>query len=252
MIAQAKLDGGGAAAFFDLDGTLVPEPSLEWRFFSALRKSRNIPFANYLRWTGEALRLMPNGILAAQHGNKRYLKGVYCDLVFRHMGSICFFEEGIARVAWHAQQGHRIFLVSGTLEALARLAGTRLECELEVRGAPVRPRVCATRLLEVRGQWTGEISGQALYGRAKAHRVKAVAAEEKIDLRDCHAYGNGLLDRYFLCAVGHGHAVNPGKELAALAKQKSWTMWRWQQGKQIASRQTAYRPQEIQNNEGTS
>jgi phosphoserine phosphatase len=227
MMAVAKFDGGRVAAFFDLDGTLVPEPSLEWRFFSALQKSRSIPFSNYLRWTGEALRLISNGLLAVQHGNKRYLKGVCCDLVFRHMASIDFFEEGIAQVAWHAQQGHRIFLLSGTLEAVAGLAATALEGDLGSRGLQIRPRVCATRLEEVCGQWTGEISGEALYGRAKAHCVKAVGAEEKIDLQACHGYGNSLLDRHFLCTVGHGHAVNPGKELAALAKQKHWPIWRW-------------------------
>jgi HAD superfamily phosphoserine phosphatase-like hydrolase len=249
---KAKLDGGRVAAFFDLDGTLVPAPSLEWRFFSALRKSRSIPFSNYLRWMGEALRLMPDGLLAAQHRNKRYLKGVYCDWVVRHMGSIGFFDQGIARVAWHAWQGHRIFLVSGTLEALAGLAATALECDLGSEGVHIRPRVCATRLAEVRGQWTGEISGEALYGRAKAYSVKAVGAEEKIDLRECHAYGNSVLDRHFLCAVGHGHAVNPGKQLTALAKQKNWTIWRWLQEKQFTSRKNTDVPEEIHHNEGTA
>jgi phosphoserine phosphatase len=155
-------------------------------------------------------------------------------------------------VAWHAWQGHRIFLVSGTLEALAGLAATALECDLGSEGVHIRPRVCATRLAEVRGQWTGEISGEALYGRAKAYSVKAVGAEEKIDLRECHAYGNSVLDRHFLCAVGHGHAVNPGKQLTALAKQKNWTIWRWLQEKQFTSRKNTDVPEEIHHNEGTA
>ena len=88
------------------------------------------------------------------------------------MGSIAFFEEGIARVVWHTQQGHSIFLVSGTLEALAQMAATALECELEARGVQLRPRIFATRLKEMRGRWTGEIDGQALYGRSKAQLGK--------------------------------------------------------------------------------
>jgi HAD superfamily hydrolase (TIGR01490 family) len=250
MTSEAKLNEGGVAAFFDLDGTLIAGPSLEWRFFRELRKSHRIPFTNYLRWTSESLRLLPRGILAVQHENKRYLAGVCCDLVFRHMGSIAFFEEGIARVAWHAQQGHRIFLVSGTLKALAQMAATALECELEARGVQLRPRVCATDLKEMRGRWTGEIDGQALYGRSKALRVKAIAAEENMDLRQSYAYGNNLLDRHFLCAVGHGHAVNPRKELAALANQKNWAVCRWHQQTKIISVLNSFASQEIHHSEG--
>ncbi|MGC2765926.1 MAG: HAD-IB family phosphatase [Candidatus Acidiferrum sp.] len=250
MMGEAKPKEGGVAAFFDLDGTLVPGPSLEWRFFRELRKNHRIPFINYLRWTSESLRLLPRGILAVQHENKHYLAGVCRDLIFRHMGSIAFFEEGIARVVWHTQQGHSIFLVSGTLEALAQMAATALECELEARGVQLRPRIFATDLKEMRGRWTGEIDGQALYGRSKAQLVKAIAAQAKMDLRLSYAYGNSLLDRHFLCAVGHGHAVNPRKQLAALANQKNWTVWHWHQEKKIISAQNSFASQEIHPSEG--
>jgi len=223
------------AAFCDLDGTLIPEPSLEHRFFTELRRSGAVPFTNYLRWGVEAARLLPKGLLAVQHGNKRYLAGLYSDLVFRHVDSISFFEEGIARVAWHAQQGHEIVLVSGTLEALARLAGMALECELEARGVQVRPRVCATRLAEERGRWTGYLAGDVMYGAAKARAIEELAKEEKLDIRQCHGYGNSLLDRKLLCAVGHGHAVNPEADLAALANEKDWPIWHWHQAKKIDS-----------------
>jgi HAD superfamily hydrolase (TIGR01490 family) len=226
MSAGAKT-AGRVAAFFDLDGTLLPEPSLERRFFSALRRNDAIPPANYLRWGLQALRLLPNGLLAVQHRNKRYLTGVSCDLVFRYMESVSFFEEGIARVAWHARQGHEIVLVSGTLESLAHLAATALECELEARGLQIQPHVCATRLAEVRGQWTGYVIGEVIYGPAKARALEELAKTESLDLRHCHAYGNTLLDRQLLSAVGHGHAVNPGKDLAALANEKDWPIWHW-------------------------
>ena len=234
------------AAFFDLDGTLILDPSLEQRFFSELRRSGALPFANCLRWGMEALRLLPKGLLAVQHGNKRYLTGLHSDLVFRDMDSISFFEEGIARVAWHARQAHEIVLVSGTLEPLARLAATALECELEARGVRVRPRVCATRLAEVRGQWTGYLVGEALYGPAKAHAIQQMANEGTVDLRQCHAYGNTLLDRQLLCAVGHAHAVNPGKDMAALANEKNWPIWHWHQEKKLDSNFIARLATEIQ------
>lgn len=216
-----------AAAFFDLDGTLIPEPSLEWRFFSELRRNREMPLANYF-WCGvEAACLLPKGPLAARYGNKRYLKGIGGDAVFRYMEPIAFFEEGIERVLWHVRQGHEIVLVSGTLKPLAELAASALECELESRGVQVRPHVCATVLEETHGRWTGGISGEALYGAAKARAVEELARREGFDLRKCHAYGNSLLDRHFLCAVGHGHAVNAGEELAAIANKENWPIWHW-------------------------
>jgi phosphoserine phosphatase len=238
------------AAFFDLDGTLIPEPSLEWRVFMELRKHDKIPFTSYLRWGVEAVRLLPKGLLAVQHGNKRYLAGVYRDLVFHHLDSISFFEEGIARVAWHARQSHEIVLVSGTLEALAELAATALECELEARGVLIRPRVCATRLAEVRGLWTGYLAGEVLYGQAKAHVLQGLAKREDFDLRQCHAYGNSLLDRHLLYAVGYGHAVNPGKELAALANERDWPIWHWHRQKRVDSKGSAGLTAGIQYKEG--
>jgi phosphoserine phosphatase len=249
-MAEANFEGH-IAAFFDLDGTLIPEPSLEWQFFRELRRNHRIPFANYFRWGAKALRLLPQGLLAVQHRNKRYLTGVCCDLVFRHMETIAFFEEGIARVMWHARQGHEIVLVSGTLEALAQLAAAALECELEVRGVMIRPRVCATRVTEVGRRWTGYLEGDALYGAAKARAIEDLAHKEPFDLRRCHVYGNSLLDRHMLRAVGHAHAVNPGKELAALANEKDWPIWRWHQEKQIVSRGSTDLAKEIHHLEET-
>ncbi|HUN60928.1 MAG TPA: haloacid dehalogenase-like hydrolase [Candidatus Sulfotelmatobacter sp.] len=215
------------AAFFDLDGTLLPEPSLEHRFFANLRRNHKISVTNYLRWTAQSLRLLPQGLLAIHHGNKRYLTDIPCDLVFRYMDSISFFEEGVARIAWHVRQAHKIILVSGTLEPLAHLAATALACELETRGLELRPLLCATRLKEHRGRWIGGLDGPAMYGPAKAHAVEALAKRHRLDLHQCHAYANSLLDRYFLFTVGHPHAVNPSRELVAIANQENWPIWSW-------------------------
>jgi alcohol-forming fatty acyl-CoA reductase len=216
-----------AAAFFDLDGTLLPEPSLEQRLFDELRRNHRIPLANYCRWIAEALRLLPHGLLAIRNRNKRYLTDIPCDLVFRYMDSISFFEEGISRIAWHIRQRHRIVLITGTLEPLADLAATALACELEARGLDFRPLICATRLKVQRGRWTGDLDGPALCGPAKAHAVEALAQREKLDLRQSHAYADSFLDRYFLFIVGHAHTVNPGRELAAVANKKNWPIWHW-------------------------
>lgn len=222
------------AAIFDLDGTLIPEPSLERRFFAALRYSAAIPFTNYLRWTVAACRLLPHGFVAVRHANKRYLTGVRISTALRQLESLVFFQEAIDRIAWHCKQKHEIVLLSGTLEPLARLAAAMLERELESRGIRIQLWVCATQVAERRGYWTGNIVGEAIFGPAKARAIQIVSRDAHFDLRQCHAYANSLLDRHLLCAVGHAHAVNPGESLAALANEKNWPIWYWHIEKRIA------------------
>ena len=224
-----------AAAFFDIDGTLVPEPSLERRLFRELKRAGAIPWANYLHWGMEAARLLPRGLTAIAHGNKRYLRGLRAEQILEAGQPIAFFEEGVARVEWHARRGHEIVLVSGMVKPLARIVAMALECELEARGLEREVLVSATRLEEGAGRFTGRVLGEANYGEAKRRAMEVVARAMQINLRESHAYGNTLLDRAMLDAVGHAHAVNPGKELAATANLRDWAIWHWHQEKKFDS-----------------
>jgi HAD superfamily hydrolase (TIGR01490 family) len=232
----------GISAFFDVDGTLTPEPSLERRFFRAVRQSGAIPIGNYLLWALEALRLSPHGIAAMVNGNKRSWSGVRCDQVLQQMEAIVFFEEAIERAAWHARQGHKIVLVTGMPELLARMVARAMECELEARGVGSELLICATRMEERNGKWTGRLLGEAMYGEEKSRAMKRLAQERRIDLRSSHAYGNALLDRSMLAAVGHAHAVNPGRDLAAVANQCDWEIWHWHVEKSMAQRMPLAEP----------
>jgi HAD superfamily hydrolase (TIGR01490 family) len=223
------------AAFFDIDGTLVPEPSLEKRLFRELRRSGAIPWSSYARWGAEAARLLPWGLTAIAQGNKRYLCGLREEQILEAVKPIVFFEEGVARVEWHARRGHEIALVSGMVKPLARMVAMALECELEARGVERDVLVSATRLEERADAFTGRVLGEANYGEGKRRAMEVVARAMQVNLRESHAYGNTLLDRPMLEAVGHGHAVNPGKELADTANLRDWAIWHWHQEKKFAS-----------------
>jgi HAD superfamily hydrolase (TIGR01490 family) len=222
-------------AFFDIDGTLVPEPSLERRLFQQLRRRGAIPWTNYARWGAEAVRLLPRGLTAIAQGNKTYLCGLREEQILEAAEPIAFFEEGVARVEWHARRGHKIVLVSGMVKPLARLVAMALECELEARGVERDVLVSATRLEEHDGVFTGRVQGEANYGEAKRRAMEVMARATQINLRESHAYGNTLLDGPMLDAVGHGHAVNPRKELAEAAMRCDWAIWHWHQEKRFAS-----------------
>jgi HAD superfamily hydrolase (TIGR01490 family) len=223
------------AALFDIDGTLVPEPSLERRLFRELRRMGAIPWTNYAQWGIEAMQLLPRGLTAIAQGNKSYLRGLRAEQILEAAEPIAFFEEGVARVEWHARRGHEIVLVSGMVKPLARMVAMALECELEARGLEREVLVIATRLEERGGIFTGSLLGEANYGEAKRRAMEVFARAMQIHLRESHAYGNTLLDRPMLDAVGHAHAVNPGKELADTANLRDWAIWHWYQEKKFGS-----------------
>jgi HAD superfamily hydrolase (TIGR01490 family) len=225
----------GVAAFFDIDGTLVPEPSLERRLFRKLKWRGAIRWTNYARWTMEAVRLLPRGLTAIAHENKSYLRGLRAEQILGAADPVWFFEEGVARVEWHARRGEEIVLVTGMVKPLARMVAMALECELEARGMERDVLVSATRLEERDGRFTGKVLGEANYGEAKKRAMEVLARAMQINLRESHAYGNSLLDRPMLDAVGHGHAVNPGRELAQTANMRDWAIWHWHQEKKFAS-----------------
>jgi phosphoserine phosphatase len=223
------------AAFFDIDGTLMPEPSLEKRLFLGLHSSGAIPPWNYLAWFGQSIRLLPQGIAAVRCANKHYLRGISADKVFEVMGTLSFYEEAVDRAAWHARQGHLIVLVSGTLEVLAQIAATALECELEVRGVQTSVLIRATRLVEVRGSWTGRVADRMMQGEEKSRAVEQLMQKRQMNPACCFAYGNNLMDRAMLSAVGRPQVVNPGRDMAAHANRFDWTICHWHQQKTMIS-----------------
>src|SRR6516164_3574191 len=234
MGGKAEETSARVAAFFDLDGTLMPWPSLERRFFRLLRDRREIPLENYVLWLREALKLLPHGMSRVAQGNRMYLAGVKTfeeSSTGNRSGSSGregghqdgqaseppkhnprspvprFLEEGVERVTCHAMLGHRIVIVSGTLEPLANAAARSLEAEISARGFAARIRTCATRLRETNGKWTGEILGEPMLGEAKARAVCALAEEMQLALPQCWAYGDS-------------------SEVRRIAQKRGWPIWR--------------------------
>jgi len=273
-IKEIEEKNRGVAAFFDLDGTLMPMPSMEKRFSWMLRYRRLIGIRNYFLWLMEAARLGPRGINHFMHANKMHLRGVRVDVggggtdipvclgvenegEGKGQGSsgkngergrqarmpVPLYREAIERMAWHAERGHLVVIVSGTLEMLAARAARELEAELGARGLACTIRVCATRLEQKDERWTGRIVGEAMFGEAKARAIRRVASEEDLDLRRCFAYGDSSSDRWMLEAVGKPAAVNPSNDLARIARRNEWPVLQWGERKNFTQSARAQRPQ---------
>lgn len=220
----------GVGAFFDIDGTILPAPSLEWRFIAYLLTRDQIPARNVWRWLAHAMKramVHPRNPIS---GNKRYLSGLRESLVSDWERSLeararagaaglGFSAAALERIDWHLAQQHRVFLVSGTLEPLAAVAKRTIRRDVGV--CATRPEICD-------GHWTGALAGEHMSGNAKARAIRELAQRHGLALARSHAYGNTISDRPMLEAVGHPRAVNASWRLRHLALSRSWktSVWR--------------------------
>jgi HAD superfamily hydrolase (TIGR01490 family) len=224
-----------AGAFFDLDGTLLPAPSLEWRFVGYLLERDELSSEHAGRWLARFAGTFWRGLAGATQGNKHYLCGISQALVndwerslapgFLRAVWLPFFERALERIVWHGAQGHRVFFVSGTLAPLARLAARSLStvvsadigvCATELEVAPRSPQV-----------WSGRIVGEHMSGSAKLRAVKMLAARYGLDLARSYAYGDSSGDLPMLEGVGNAVAVNPTRSLARVARKRAWATCVW-------------------------
>jgi HAD superfamily phosphoserine phosphatase-like hydrolase len=233
------------AAFFDLDGTLLPPPSLEWRFISYLLWHDRLGTSNILRWLARVGFSLHQGPRQAFEANKQYVARLPESLVEDWMKScgasesnpntLNFFHEGLNRIEWHQSQNHRVFLVSGTLAPLARCVANRLPGNVQVIATELTFCVTAAKFGGESALkenlhppiWTGEIRGEHMVGLAKSRAVRSMAAEHELDLAKCFAYGDSWADRAMLESVGFPVAVNPSSALARLAKKRGWPVSHW-------------------------
>ncbi len=220
-------------AFFDLDGTLLALPSVERRFLRYLRWRGKLTAAHGALWLRTFITRAGRGWLAATHGNKAHFTGIAADSVEEFLGTsggqIALFSEALARMNWHAAQGHWVFLVSGTLQPLAEAVCRRL---------PLAVTPCATQLEVLDGHWSGQVLGEAVCGMAKARALGRLAAEHNLALRRSFAYGDSWADRGMLETVGNAVAVNPSPLLERLARQRGWPVLRWAESRTPQQRQT--------------
>ncbi len=233
-------------AFFDLDGTLLPAPSLEWRFIGYLLERDEISSTHVARWFAHFAKRILRNPHDAVEGNKFYLAGLNSSLVndwensltpaSTREGPLPLFAAGLERIAWHHTQGHRILLITGTLAPLAQILAKRIAAQIQ---APIE--IQATQL-EVQPQgwhnhtwlcsetrWTGRRASQHMSNKVKAGALKALAKTQNIALSQSYAYGNTASDIHMLETVAHPQAINPTNRLAKVAQKRGWPILNWKE-----------------------
>lgn len=218
-----------AAAFFDLDGTLIPGPSLERRLVWSLIRRSELGATQAAHWLTRFLRLAARDWLAATAGNKSYLAGISAQAMEpweadRGPLEANFYRQGLESLQRHSGLNHRIVFVSGTLAPLARCAVRELEHGLHL-DMPIL--VCATELEQLGEILSGETAGPHVLRNGKARIVRQIAAKHDFDLRASFAYGNSAADEGMLVCTGHPVAVNPDASLKRRAQKEGWTILLW-------------------------
>ncbi|MGY1843197.1 HAD family hydrolase [Modestobacter sp. SYSU DS0875] len=212
----------GAAAFFDLDKTVIAKSSTlafgRPFFQGGLINRRAVLKGAYAQFVfslagadADQMERMRRQITAMTTG---WDVAVVHDIVRETLHEIVdplIYAEAADLIEAHRAAGREIVIVSSSGAEMVGPIGEMLGVD----------RVVATRMVTVDGRYTGEIDFYA-YGENKAAAMREIAAERGWDLADCFAYSDSVTDLPMLDAVGHPTAVNPDRGLRRAATERGW------------------------------
>lgn len=108
--------------------------------------------------------------------------------------------DTVSRLRWHAAQGHRVVVVSASLELYVGPVAARL--------APSSPiEVLGTRLEAIDGRYTGRIAGRNCRGAEKVGRLRELG----VDVGVQWAYGDSRGDAEMLAYAEHPLRIGRGR-----------------------------------------
>jgi HAD superfamily hydrolase (TIGR01490 family) len=225
-----------AAAFFDVDNTMMQGASIYW-FARGLAARKYFTTGDMARFAWKQLRFR---VLAAEHGGDMtsakaaalaFVAGWPVDEMERLAEEI--FDELMAGRIWsgshalarlHLDAGQRVWLVTAAPVELGRVIAERLG----LTGA------IGTVAEVVDGRYSGELVGDLMHGPSKAAAIQALAEAEGLDLERCSAYSDSVNDVPMLSAVGHAVAVNPDSALRREARRRGWEIRDFRTGRRAA------------------
>jgi HAD superfamily hydrolase (TIGR01490 family) len=213
---------GRAAAFFDLDKTIIAGSSA-LAFSRPFRRQGLISRRAALR-SGYAQLLL---VLSGADANTM-------DLLRRRITALCtgwdvahvraivaetlleivqpmVYAEATELIAEHRADGDEIVVLSASGEEVVQPIAAMVGADSAV----------ATRMTVVDGLYTGVVEYYC-YGEEKARAARRIAAERGYDLADCRAYSDSITDLPLLEAVGHPTVVNPDRALRREAVRRGW------------------------------
>ena len=212
-----------AAAFFDLDKTIIAKSST-LAFGRPLYKAG---FLNRRALLKAGIAQIVYVMVGADHDQMEKVRGQLLaltkgwdrvqvqELVRETVDEIVaplVYAEALALIDEHHRAGRTVVIISSSPEEVVRPLAVYLGVD----------DVIATRSKSgPDGRYTGELDFYA-YGPGKAEAIRDLAERDGIDLTASYAYSDSATDFPMLEAVGHPVVVNPDKELADIAVARDW------------------------------
>jgi HAD superfamily hydrolase (TIGR01490 family) len=213
-----------AAAFFDVDNTLVQGSSLV-HFARGLAARDYFTYADLARFAYAQAKFQLTGkensddVAAGRQKALAFIEGRQ-TAELEALGEE-IYDEIIADKIWqgtralaqmHLDAGQQVWLVTATPYELAATIARKLG----LTGA------LGTIAESVDGVFTGRLVGDILHGLGKAHAVRSLAIREGLNLRRCTAYSDSFNDVPMLSLVGTAVAINPDSALRDVARERGW------------------------------
>jgi HAD superfamily hydrolase (TIGR01490 family) len=216
--------GPGAAAFFDIDNTIM-------RGSSIVALARGMADRDYFTtsevvdFTWKQLKYVISGrenmedMAQATENGLLFVKGRQPSEI-EEMAEQAYDERMVGRL-WagtvelaeaHKALGHEVWLISATPVEVADVIARRLGL---TGGLGTIAEVAD-------GCYTGKLEGIPLHGAAKVEALERLAAERGLDLGRCAAYSDSSNDIPMLSAVGCPVAINPDGALRSHARAQGW------------------------------
>ena len=215
-----------AAAFFDLDRTLMRENSGQLYALHEYRQGR-LSLRQLLESSIWLLlhHVQLLDVEVAYQKAAAHWRGVHGQAA-RDLTAAWFRSDvahrltpgGRRALAQHRAQGHPTVLLSNTSGYIAAAAA---ECwQLDFWLANEIPT-------DAGGFITGVMDTPLCFGEGKIVMAEAWAREHDVSLSESYFYSDSLSDLPMLARVGHPYVVNPDPRLAREAKRRAWPVLDW-------------------------
>lgn len=213
---------GRAAAFFDLDKTIIAKSStlaFGRPFYSsglidrrAVLKSAYAQFVFSLSGADEAqMDKMRDAMAEMCRGwDVAQVQQIVLETLHELIDPIVY-AEAVDLIEHHQLAGHDVVIVSSSGAEVVGPIGALLGVD----------HVIATEMDVADGRYTGSIAFYA-FGAFKASAMTTLAAQRGYDLAASYAYSDSITDVPMLEAVGHPTAVNPDRALRKVAVERDW------------------------------
>jgi HAD superfamily hydrolase (TIGR01490 family) len=212
-----------AAAFYDLDGTLVKTNLVHALLFQAKNQQGILRSVGKTALTFASVPLF----IATDLYNRsvfqemffKYYKGESEDRLrflsedlFEGVLKPSIFPGAIDLIEQSRSLGLRQVLVTGALDITVGPLARHLKIDDWI----------TNRLEFVDGFATGRLLPPIMANASKASWIRTYAEKEGLNLGDCYCYSDSMSDLPMMSVVGHPAAVNPDSRLRSAALQNNW------------------------------